>query len=78
MTIEYLNELSILFDLKPGSRGFLSDLFGGAKNLFGRVDDFGSDAIKVALREINRGARRGIDEINKVVETMIGNCFWKY
>ena len=51
----------------------MTDLIGGKKELFGRVDDFGTDAVKGKLREIDRGARLGVNEINRVVKWVKGN-----
>ena len=50
-------KLNICFYLKIGSRGFLTDLFGGATNLFRQVDDFGTEIAKGAIREIDRGVK---------------------
>ena len=66
----------IILNLKTGSRGFLTDLIDGGKDLFRRVDDVGTDVAKDKLRKIDRGARWGFNEINRVVKTVVGRGFW--
>lgn len=38
-----------------GTRGFLTDLFGGAKDMFRPINDFGAQIALGTMKEVDRG-----------------------